>query len=138
MTQLGRGGPQVGQVDKGLSGFEVLPCPLHLKKSSDKMTRAADGCLLLERDDMRSGDDDFVHWHLEQSAQCVEIIYAGKTLPSLPFVDGLRLLKSEIVLEISDCQAAILSEPANIRPSGHRIDHRELNHGHMDRLHSSG
>ena len=87
---------------------------------------------------MRSGDDDFVHWHLEQSAQCVEIIYAGKTLPSLPFLDGLRLLKSEIVLEISDCQAALLSEPANIRSGGHRIDHRKLNHGHMDRLHSSG
>ena len=46
--------------------------------------------------------------------------------------------KSEIVLEISDCQAAILSEPANIRSGGHRIDHRKLNHGHMDRLHSSG
>ena len=35
MAQLGHGGPQVGQVDKGLSGFEVLPCPLHLKKFSD-------------------------------------------------------------------------------------------------------
>lgn len=38
VAQLGHGGPQVGQVDKGLSGFEVLPCPLHLKKFSDKMT----------------------------------------------------------------------------------------------------
>lgn len=65
-------------------------------------------------------------------------IYTGKALAPLPFVDGLRLLKSEIVLEISDCQAAILPEPADIRPGSHRIDDRKLNHGHMDRLHSSG
>ena len=50
----------------------------------------------------------------------------------------LRLLESEIVLEISDCQAAILPESADIRPGSHRIDDRKLNHGHMDRLHSSG
>ena len=87
---------------------------------------------------MRSGDDDLVHRHLEQSAQCIEVIYTGKALAPLPFVDGLRLLKSEIVLEISDCQAAILPESADIRPGSHRIDDRKLNHEHMDRLHSSG
>ena len=87
---------------------------------------------------MRSGDDDLVHRHLEQSAQCIEVIYTGKALAPLPFVDGLRLLKSELVLEISDCQAAILPESADIRPGSHRIDDRKLNHGHMDRLHSLG
>lgn len=65
---------------------------------------------------MRSGDDDLVHWHLEQSAQCIEVIYTGKALAPLPFVDGLRLLKSEIVLEISDCQAAILPEVSRYLP----------------------
>ncbi len=34
----GRGGPQVGQADKGLSGFEILPRPLHRKKYQYKMT----------------------------------------------------------------------------------------------------
>ena len=80
----------------------------------------------------------YLHWEGSESAQCIEVIYTGKALAPLPFVDGLRLLKSEIVLEISDCQAAILPEPADIRPGSHGIDDRKLNHGHMDRLHSSG
>ena len=76
--------------------------------------------------------------HFTEQGHRAFAIYTGKALAPLPFVDGLRLLKSEIVLEISDCQAAILPEPADIRPGSHGIDDRKLNHGHMDRLHSPG
>ena len=126
------------QADKGLSGFEILPCPPRRKRFPHKMTGAAGGCLLLEGNDMRSGDDDLIHRHLEQSAQRIEVVDTGQALAPLPFVDGLRLLESEIALEIPDRQAALFSEPADICPGSHRIDHGELNHGHLDRLHSSG
>ena len=87
---------------------------------------------------MRSGNDDFVHGHLEQSTQGIEVIYAGKALPSLPFVDGLRFLKAKIGLEVTDRQATILPKPTNIRSGGHRIDNRKRNHSHMHCLHLSG
>ena len=87
---------------------------------------------------MGSGDDDLIHRHLEQGAQRIEVIYTGQALAPLPLVDGLRLLESELTLEISDRQAALLPEPADVCSGGHGIDHGKLNHGHMDRLHSSG
>lgn len=54
------------------------------------------------------------------------------------FVDGLWLLESEILLEISNRQTTVFSKSADICSGSHRIDHRKPNHGHMDRLHSVG
>ena len=59
---------------------------------------------------MRSGDDDLIHRDLEQGTQRIEVIYTGQALPPLPFVDGLWLLESEILLEISNRQTTVFSK----------------------------
>ena len=69
---------------------------------------------MLKRNNMRSGDDDLIHRDLEQGTQRIEVIYTGQALPPLPFVDGLWLLESEILLEISNRQTTVFSKSADI------------------------
>lgn len=77
-----------------------------------------------------------VHRHIQQGAQCVEIVHRGQTLAPLPFVDGLGFLKAEELLKVPDGQSLRLTQPADVGPGSGKVDDRELIQTHDDRLHS--
>lgn len=130
----GLSGPDAA--DKGLSGFEISPCPLRLgdKRMSGRLRPAAHGTNMELR---RVGrHQDVVHGHIQQSAQGVEVVHRGQALATLPLVDGLGLLKAEELLEIPDGQAFRLPQAADVGPRGGKVDDGELVVKHDNRLHS--
>lgn len=121
-------------VDKGLSGFEVSPCPLRprIKKMSGRLRPAAHGTNIRKI----GRNQDVIHGYVQQGTQGVEVVHCGQALASLPFVDGLWLLKAEELLEIPDGKALRLPQPADIGPGGGKVDDGELVQVHDNRLHS--
>ena len=122
------------KADKGLSGFEISPCPprLGIKKMSGRLWPAAHRTYIRKV----GRHQDVVHGYIQQSAQGVEIIHRWQALAPLPLVDGLGLLEAEKLLEIPNRQAPALPQPADVGPCGGKVDDRELVEKHDDRLHS--
>ena len=88
-------------------------------------SRAAGYCLLLcfMLLIIRAGSDqDIVNGDTEESRESKEIIHGRKGLPPLPFVDCLRGIKAEEVLQISHSQATGKTQACDILPCRREID----------------
>jgi hypothetical protein len=88
-------------------------------------SRAAGYCLLLfvMMMKLRAGSDqDIVNGDTEESRESKEIIHGRKGLPPLPFVDCLRGIKAEEVLQISHSQATGETQACDILPCRREID----------------
>ena len=75
------------------------------------MIRAAGLFLLLKHDNIRfcvCGYQDFLHRHIQQSAQSVQVVNGGQAFSSLPLVDCLGFFKAEVGLQIPNSHAAFL------------------------------
>ena len=120
--------------DKGLSGFEIPPCPprLGIKKMSGRLWPAAHRTYIRKV----GRHQDVVHGYIQQSAQGVEIIHRWQALAPLPLVDGLGLLQAEELLQVPDGKALRLPQPADVGPGGGKVDDGELIQVHNNRLHS--
>lgn len=120
--------------DKGLSGFEISPCPLRpsIKRMSGRLRPAAHATNIGKV----GRHQDVVHGHIQQGTQSVEVVHCRQALAPLPFVDGLGFLKAEELLEIPDGQTFRLPQTADVGPGGGKIDDGKLIERHNDRLHS--
>lgn len=89
----------------GLSNLGLLPHPRQLEQQPNKMRRAAGSGLLLTNNQIqfwRSRDQDLLHRYFKQRPESVQVINGRQTLSLLPLVDGLRLFKSKVGLEVTD------------------------------------
>ena len=88
-------------------------------------SRAAGYCLLLcfMLLIIRAGSDqDIVNGDTEESRESKEIIHGRKGLAPLPFIDCLRGIKAEEVLQISHSQATGKTQACDILPCRREID----------------
>lgn len=128
--------PSLEEADKGLSGFEISPCPLRLgdKRMSGRLRPAAHGTNIELRH--VGCHQDVVHRYIHQGAQSVEVVHRRQALAPLPLIDGLGLLETEKLLEVPDGQIFRLPQPSDVGPCGGKVDDGELVVKHDDRLHS--
>ena len=99
-----------------------LGLPPHLPRPAAKKRRAA-GCsgLLLAHQHIQLRPclhQYLVQRHLKERTQRIQVIHGGKALASLPLVDGLRLLKAEIGLQVADGQPPLLAQAQDIGAGG--------------------
>ena len=69
---------------------------------------------------------DFIHRDFEEASKCVKIIYCGKALTSLPFVDCLGFFKTKVFLKISDGQPSLKAKASNVLPRSCHVDYGVL------------
>jgi len=80
-------------------------------------------------------DQKGFHWHAKEPGQCQQIVYRWQTFTVLPFVDGLRVFKPEIGLNIPYGQTCRSAAPLNAAAGGDKVDDREnIAFGHKKRL----
>ena len=70
-------------------------------------------------------DQNLLHGHFQQYPQSVQVIHGGQALALLPFVDGLRLLKAEVGLDVPDGQPPLLAQPEDVGSGGCQVDDRK-------------
>ncbi len=67
-------------------------------------------------------NQDLFHGYFKQCPKCVKIVDRGKAFSALPFVDCLRLFKSEIALQVADGEASFLAQSENVFSGRNRVD----------------
>ncbi len=92
-----------------------------LGEFSPKTTTAA-GRILRQYLEVAFRYEDVIDGHLEEGGQGEKVIHAGKGLTLLPFVDGLRRVKTEVFLDRRNRQAARLPKKDNILAGSHHVD----------------
>ena len=91
-------------------------------------------------------DEDGIHGYTQQHAESKQVVYRGKADPVLPFVDGLRRLKPEVVLHVPDGEPALGAQLRDAFSRGFQVDGRKVFHFHriplrirlVGRINSSG
>lgn len=68
------------------------------------------------------GYEDILNSHLKEAAEGIEIVYAGQSLPVLPFINGLRGIKAKKPLEVCHRHAAGDPEGIDISTGGGHVD----------------
>ena len=121
-----------GEDSKRIGSSAIL---LRLKRP-EKMKRAVErlpvfcdcgGCL----------HEDLIHGNSEQTAESEQVIHRRETFALLPFVDCLRLFKTEIMLKLKDRQSAGFSQANNVFSRRMEINGREKNLRHHNSSFSS-
>ena len=69
------------------------------------------------------GNQDLIHWNLKEVSKCVKVVYRGEGLALLPLVDGPRLLKAEIALQVPDRQAPRHTQASDVVSRRDQVDH---------------
>ena len=76
------------------------------------------------------GYEDVLNGHLQQDSQGIEVVRAGQGLPFLPFIDGLRSLKTKVLLQVRNGQTAGFAEVGNVPAGGNHVNHGKVLDGH--------
>ena len=80
-------------------------------------------------------DQDLFDGYIEDITQCQQVIRAGEGFTTLPFIDGLWGIETEVVLKVIDREAFLLPELPDVFACGGQVDHGEGLEG--DHLNSS-
>lgn len=73
-------------------------------------------------------DEDAVHGDLQEEAEGIQVVHAGKGEPLLPFVDRLRRVESEVTLHVPDCQSLRLPQSDDLPSGRFKVNRRETLH----------
>jgi hypothetical protein len=70
-------------------------------------------------------DQEVFHPHVEDPGQSQEIIHCGQALSVLPFVNGLRVLKPEVGLQLPHAHAGVAAAALNVAARLLQINYRK-------------
>ena len=76
------------------------------------------------------GYKDILNGYLEEVAEGIEVVRAGQGLAFLPFVDGLRSIETEILLQGSNGQTPGFPQLGDVPTSGDHVDDGEVFDAH--------
>ena len=77
------------------------------------------------RDPLVLIDQKVFHGHLQKPGQGQQIVHRGQTLAMLPLINGLRVLKPEIGLQIPHGQPGLAAVPLNAAARLPEVDDRK-------------
>ena len=77
------------------------------------------------RDPLVLIDQEVFHGHLQEPGQGQQVIHRGQALAVLPLVNGLRVLKPEIGLEVPHGQPGVAAVPLNAAARLRQVDDRK-------------
>ena len=91
-----------------------------------KKSRAA-GRSLLFFSEIIPRNQDIVNGYAEERREREEIVYRRQRLPALPFVNGLRSVEAEKLLQVPHGEAAGFSQAQDVLPRRWEINHGKPN-----------
>ena len=77
------------------------------------------------RDPLVLIDQEVFHGHLQEPGQGQQVVHRGQALAVLPLVNGLRVLKPEIGLQIPHGQPGVPPVPLNTAARARQVDDRK-------------
>ena len=77
------------------------------------------------RDPLVLIDQEVFHGHLQEPGQGQQVVHRGQALAVLPLVNGLRVLKPEIGLQVPHGQPGVAAVPLDAAARARQVDDRK-------------